>query len=207
MYVEGMMLATVLYQRGYFVLHASVVRMGSSCVAVLGSVGAGKSSTAAALYARGHAVVSDDNAAISLAGKEPMITPAFPFVKMFAGVAASLGYDPQTLQRMHSSQPKFVSDVSGSFPRSPVPLAQIYVLSRDMDQPIALLNAAETTIELVRNSVPTRWKVAGTAAHLRQCAALASRIPAYRVRTFTSLEELPVLAETIERHHMGAEDA
>jgi hypothetical protein len=204
MYVEGMMFATLLYQRGYFVLHASVVRIGDSCVAMLGHVGAGKSSTAAALYARGHAVVSDDNAAISFTGDVPMIRPAFPYVKMFSGVAASLGYHPGALHRMHSSQPKFASDVSAAFPRSPVRLAGIYVLSRDAAESVTSLNATETTIELVRNSVPTRWKLPGTADHLRQSTELARRIPAYRVRTFTRLEELPVLAETIERHAMGA---
>ncbi len=203
MYIEGMMFATLLYQRNYFVLHASVVRIGNSCVAILGHVGAGKSSTAAAMYARGHAVVSDDNAAIRFASDQPMITPAFPYVKMFAGIAESLGYRPDALQRMHSSQPKFVSHVSGSFPRSPVPLARIYVLSRDAEG-LTPLDPMQTTIELVRNSVPTRWNISGTADHLRQCAALARRVPAFRVRTFTTLEELPILAETIEQHHLGA---
>jgi len=204
LYVEGMMFATLLYQRNYFVLHASVIRIGDSCVAILGHVGAGKSSTAAALYARGHAVVSDDNAAISLAGQVPMITPAFPYVKVFAGIAESLGYRSEALQRMHSSQPKFASNVSESFPRGPVPLAGIYLLSRDAAEPVAPLNATETTIELIRNSVPTRWNLPGTPDHLQQSTALASRVPAFRVRTFTTLEELPVLAQTIERHHQGA---
>jgi hypothetical protein len=156
------------------------------------------------LYARGHAVVSDDNAAISLGRKEPMVMPAFPYVKIFGGVAASLGHRPDALQRMHSSQPKFVTNVSAAFPSSPTPLARIYVLSRGADMPLAPLSALETTMELVRNSVPTRWNLPGTADHLRQCGSLAHRIPAFRVRTFTTLEQLPVLAETIERHHMGA---
>ena len=204
MYVEGMMMATLLFQRGHFVLHASVVRIGDSAAALLGHVGAGKSSSAAALHARGHAVVTDDNAAITFTPDSQLVTPAFPYVKVFPAIAAALGYDGHSLTRMHPSQPKFVSPVTSDFPTGPVPLTHIYVLTRDAAAPVAPLARAETIIELVRNSVPTRWKLAGGANHLQQCASLAARVPAYRVRTFSSLDELPVLAETIERHHSGA---
>jgi hypothetical protein len=66
------------------------------------------------------------------------------------------------------------------------------------------MSPAETIIELVRNSVPTRWKLAGGADHLQQCARLATCIPAFRIRTFNELTELPLLAQRIERHHQGA---
>lgn len=209
MYVEGMMMATLLYQRGHFVLHASVVHIGGSAAAVLGQVGAGKSSTAAALHARGHAVVTDDNAAISFAPEAPMpmVTPAFPYVKVFPAIAAALGYPVESLKRMHPSQPKFVSSVAGDFPVSEVPLARIYVLTRNAEQAILPLSRAQTIIELVRNSVPTRWKLAGGANHLQSCASLAGRIPAFQIRTFNDLNELPRLAERIELHHTGAPDA
>src|SRR5262249_13269634 len=75
LYVEGMMMATLLFQRGHLVLHASVALLNTRGVGFMGSVGAGKSSTVAALHARGHAVVSDDNAALDLSGREPMVTP------------------------------------------------------------------------------------------------------------------------------------
>jgi len=203
MYVEGMMMATLLFQRGCFVLHASVVRIGESCAAFLGHVGAGKSSTAAALHARGHGVVTDDNAALSLTSTAALVTPSFPYVKVFPAIAASLGYSEQALSRMHSSQPKFVSRVDAAFPAGTLPLGRIYVLARDAEQPIASLAPGETIIELIRNSVPTRWKLNGGGEHLKQCAALAALIPAFRIRTFNQLDELPLLAEFIERHHTG----
>lgn len=198
MYVEGMMMATLLFQRGFFVLHASVVQMGGACVAFLGHVGAGKSTTAAALHARGHAVVTDDNAAIDLSLAKPEVTPAFPYVKVFPAIAACLGFAPESLSPMHASQPKCVRQVDDAFPERPVPLKRIYVLTRDTDLPIAPISRAEATIELVRNSVPTRWKLAGGAAHLQQCAQLAARIPSYRVKTFTELSEIPDLVARIE---------
>src|SRR4051812_43448095 len=160
MYVEGMMMATLLHQRGHFVLHASVVRIGPTAAALLGHVGAGKSSSAAALHARGHAVVTDDNAAISFTPDQTLVTPAFPFLKIFPAIAEAIGCDEASLTRMHYSQPKYVSPVNHDFPRTPVPLSRIYILTRDMDEPIVPVSRAETIIELVRNSVPTRWKLA-----------------------------------------------
>ena len=200
MYIEGMMIATLLYQRGFFVLHSSVVHLGNFAAAFLGHVGAGKSSTAAALHARGHAVVTDDNAAINLKPEKPEVTPAFPFVKVFPSIAESLGFARDSLTRMHASQPKSVRDVSALFPERPLPLDRIYVLTREPVDGIKRVPSHEAIIELVRNSVPTRWKLAGGADHLRACAALASRVPVYRIRTFDTLPEIPELASRIEQH-------
>ena len=200
LYVEGMMMASLLHQRGYFVLHASVVQIGDHAVAFLGHIGAGKSSTAAALHIRGHAVVTDDNAAIDLSLAHLTVLPAFPTVKVFPKIATSLGYSEDSLEEMHSSQPKKARSVSRSFPRQPVPLKHIYVLTRGASDDFVPLNRADYLIEMIRNSVPTRWGQNGDADHLRQCARMATLIPAYRVRTFDTLEQLPELARRIEEH-------
>lgn len=200
LYVEGMMMASVLQQRGYFVLHASVVQVRDYAVAFLGHIGAGKSSTAAALHMRGHAVVTDDNAAIDLSAPDLPVLPAFPTVKVFPKIATSLGYAEDSLQEMHSSQPKKARSVSRAFPDAPVPLKRLYVLTRDAEQHFAPLSRGEHTLEMIRNSVPTRWGQTGDANHLQQCARISSLIPAWRVRTFDTLEELPELARRIEEH-------
>jgi hypothetical protein len=195
-----MMMASVLQQRGYFVLHASVVQIKDYAVAFLGHIGAGKSSTAAALHMRGHSVVTDDNAAIDLSSPALPVLPAFPTVKIFPKIAESLGYDEASLQEMHSSQPKKARSVQRAFPTAAVPLRRIYVLTRDAESEFTPLSRAEYTLEMIRNSVPTRWGQKADASHLRQCARMSSLIPAWRVRTFNTLEELPTLARRIEEH-------
>jgi hypothetical protein len=210
MYVEGMMMACLLHQRGFFVLHASVVQFADYCVAFLGHVGAGKSSMAAALHARGHAVVTDDNAAMDVSSHAPLVTPAFPFVKVFPEIAISLGYEDQSLTVMHSSQIKRSRSVSRAFPQHPLPLRRIYVLTRDGSAGMARLSRPEATLELIRNSVPTRWRQPGDATHLQHCGRFGSLIPAWRVRTFDTLSGLPELARHIEEHdqsvrHSGSE--
>jgi hypothetical protein len=201
LYVEGMMMACLLQQRGFFVLHASVVQMADYAVAFLGHVGAGKSSMAAALHARGHAVVTDDNAAVDLAAPEPAVTPAFPSLKIYPDIATSLGYESSSLRVMHASQPKQSRSVSLAFPESPLPLRRIYILTReDNVNGMVRLSSTESMIELIRNSAPTRWRQPGDARHLMQCGRLGKLIPAWRVRSFDTLAQLPELARLIEQH-------
>ncbi len=207
LYVEGMMMACLLHQRGFFVLHASVVRIGEHAIAFLGHVGAGKSSLAAAFHMLGHSVAADDNAAIELGETGTLVTPAFPSVKIFPAVGEALGFDAHSLREMHASQLKRARPVSRGFSAKPIPLERIYVLDREAPEGIARLSGVESTLELIRNSVPTRWRQRGDAAHLMRCGDLSRRIPTWRVRTFHTLQEIPDLARRIEEHdfeHLAA---
>ena len=56
----GCVLGVLLHQRGLFTLHASAVSVGGAAVAFIGAKHAGKSTMAAALHARGHAMLADD---------------------------------------------------------------------------------------------------------------------------------------------------
>ena len=201
LYVQGMMLATAMQQRGFFVLHASVVRVGGRAIAFMGPVGAGKSTFASALRARGHSILADDNAAIDLAAPAPEVLPAFPNLKIYPKVAESLGYRRLTLRPMHSSQVKEAQNVTSGFCPTPLPLSCVYLLDREADGSISSpLSPVQTIIELVRHSVPTRWAVASNGRHLQMCGQLAKTVPIFPVRTFSSLDEIPRIAETIEEH-------
>lgn len=200
LYVEGMMMACLLQQRGFYVLHASVVQVGDHAVAFLGHVGAGKSTMAAALHFRGHPVVTDDNAAVDMSAPQPMVIPAFPSVKLLPAIAASLGCEERSLRVMHSSQRKRARSVSRNFPLHPVPLDRLYVLDRAADDEIVRLTPGQSILELIRNSVPTRWRQPGDAAHLMQCGQLSRRLPVWKVRSFDTLEAIPDLARRIEEH-------
>ena len=204
LYVEGMVMAMVLYQRGACVLHASVVEINGYAIAFLGHVGAGKSSLAAALYLRGHRVLSDDNAAVRVVAGTPAVVPGYPFVKLFPKIAAMLCFDSNQLHPLHRKQEKLAGGVANGFLDSPLPLQAICILGRDHSPEITKISTLEATIHLVRNSVPTRWGEAAGSRHLKQCADLAMRTPVFAVRTFAELSELPNLATQVERHAAGA---
>lgn len=200
LYVEGMLLAMLLHQRGMCVLHASVIEIDGQSIALMGHVGAGKSSLAGALYARGHRVVSDDNAAIQISNGSVAVAPAYPYVKLFPAIAEALGFQNGAVRMLHSSQNKIAGVVTRRFASGPSSLNSIYVLGRDHDPVVKRLTPLEATVELIRNAVPTRWGHAGDAGQLQRCGSVARQVPVYKIRTFSALEELPEVAAALERH-------
>jgi hypothetical protein len=200
LYVQGMMMALVLHQRGMCVLHASVIEVDGAALAILGPVGFGKSSIAAALYARGNRVLADDNAATDLGGASPMIRTAFPSLKLFPAIASALGFRNGALTALHASEAKIAGAVPKGFIERSLPLRGLYFLSRDCDAEITPLPPLKAAMELIRNSVPTRWGFPGDKQQLQECGLLANRVPSFKLRTFSDLASLPILAEMLENH-------
>src|SRR5581483_1418909 len=153
LYVQGMLLAMILHQRGMCVLHASVVELDGQAIAIMGHVGAGKSSVAGALYAAGHRVLSDDNAAIQISDGLPSVIPAYPFVKLFPAVASMLGFHNGSLRQLHASQSKMAGSVRNGFTTTPSRLSRIYILGRDHEPVVRRLSTLAATVELIRNAV------------------------------------------------------
>ncbi len=203
LYIQGMILAAVLHQRRYFVLHSSVVNVGGHAIAFIGQVGAGKSSLAAAFHSAGYGMVADDNAAIRLDEACLHVLPAFPTLKVYPEIAASLGYDSGAMVKLHHSQIKRAQPVANGFPTGPLPLTCIFALDRETPPGIQKLTLVESITEMIRHSVPTRWGVSGNAQHLKSCAQLAKSLPVYRIRTFSELSEIPRIVRQIEAHLGG----
>jgi len=201
LYVQGMMLAAVLYQRGLFVLHSSIVSREHGAIALVGPVGIGKSTLASGFHARGFSVVADDNAAIDVRTVPLTVQPAFPTLKIYPDVATALGYDAHSLTPMHRSQRKHAQTVRNGFAAQPVRLTAIYVLDREADPNIRSISTVDAVTEIIRHSVPTRWNVAGDAEHLKQCGLLASRIPIFRARSFSNLFDIQRVLDCIQAHH------
>ena len=84
-YLYGPVLGFVLRSRGRLALHASCVRIGDGAVLLAGPPGAGKSTTAAALAARGLSVLADDLTALDLDdhGDSPLAWPSFDHLRLW----------------------------------------------------------------------------------------------------------------------------
>src|SRR5689334_9586394 len=80
----------LLHQRGFLVIHGSVVERAGAAIAFLGKNGWGKSTIAAALHGKGYNLVTDDVAAIRLTGDGPTVIPGFPQVKLWPEAATLL---------------------------------------------------------------------------------------------------------------------
>ncbi|MGH9700627.1 MAG: HPr kinase/phosphorylase, partial [Candidatus Acidiferrales bacterium] len=82
-YLLGPVLGLVLRLRGTTCLHASAVEIHGRAVIFPGEEGAGKSTTAAALARRGHAVLSDDVVALAERDGIFLVLPAYPYLSLW----------------------------------------------------------------------------------------------------------------------------
>lgn len=207
LYLLGPALATLLQQRGLLVLHASAVAVNGSAVAFLGWPGGGKSTTAAALHTRGHAIISDDVTAIQLEPKAsigPAVLPGFPQLRLWSETAATLGYDVKLLPKINANFDKHELRLKNGFSKTPLPIKCVYVIAEGQAgqaHEIQRLEPREALVELIRHSYCARMlQETAPSDHLRQCASLANQITVSRLQRQRSLAALSDLASLIEEN-------
>jgi hypothetical protein len=201
--ILGPALALVLHQRGRFVLHASAVAVFGSAVAFLGGHGWGKSTTAAALYTRGHDMMTDDATAVHMDTDGPKIIPSFPQFKLWPEAVVALGEVPEALPLLHPDLPKRAQRLTQGFVQTPLPLTRLYVLDEGPALESTPLQSQEALQELMHHWYGARFgrqllQATGIAAHFRQCTRLASQVSIYRLQRPVCLAALPELARFVE---------
>jgi hypothetical protein len=203
LYIAEAIMTVLLYQRNMFVLHGSAVEIDGSAITFIGDSGSGKSSIAAALTARGHAILTDDVIAISFDSGAVNVQPGIPQLKLSAETAAALGLNVESLPPVHLQEEKYVYRNTLRFPRNPPPLKRIYVVdtSNDGDLPrITPIRPQEALVMLVRHSYGARTLQRGrkTESYFFQSAHLARQVPIFSLHRPTLLSQLPDLARFIE---------
>lgn len=201
LYLLGASLSVLLHQRKYLVLHASaVVTAGGGAVGFLGDKGAGKSTTAAALHARGNLLIADDIIAVSFEGQIPMAHPGIPHMKLWPEAAARVGAAPESLPLIHPDFEKRGRRTAEGFATEPAALKRMYVLTDGEEEGVEPLPPQQAVMELVRFTfVLALLQSTGTsAAHFHQAAALARAVPVCRLVRRRSLDALDELARFVE---------
>jgi hypothetical protein len=201
--ILGPALGLILHQRGFLVLHASVVARSGGAVAFLGKNGWGKSTIAASLHVKGYDLVADDVAAISIGPDGPSALPGFPQVKLWPEAAALLGETPERLPILHPDFDKRGWSAARGFTGEPRRLERIYVLAAGPAPAIEPLEPREACLELLSHWYGHRFGGGllhpGSAGHhLRQCVALAGRVPMHRLRRSGGPSTLLHLAELVD---------
>ncbi|WP_229254029.1 serine kinase [Dyadobacter sp. NIV53] len=124
-------LGLILFQRGYFLLHASSVQVGNEAWCFMGSPGAGKSTTAAAFVKMGCKLLSDDLTAIGFNNNgEPMVIPAYPQLKIWEKTVNGLQYDKSELQPVSEGVNKFSYQPKIGFTHEPIRLKEIFFYTK-----------------------------------------------------------------------------
>ena len=204
-YVVKAALAAVLLQRGKLILHASGAAIGGAGVAFVGASGMGKSTTSAALHARGHPVIADDLLGVDVrSAGGPMALPGFPQMLLLPESAAALGCDPGSLPRVSPDSDKFKFDAPQGFSLEPVPLRRVYALADAERDAIEPLDGREAVATLVAHTFGIfAFGQGATPAHFLLCAELVKRVRVRRLARARQLDRLTELTRLVEEDLAG----
>lgn len=128
-FLLGTVLGILCGRRGLLPLHASCVRVGDRAVALAGRSGIGKSTLAATLLRRGHALLADDVTVVDTAAPDgPRVLPAVPRLKLWHDALTRLEIPAGGLERSHATLDKFHLPVGDAFCTEPLPLTAVFHL-------------------------------------------------------------------------------
>lgn len=211
-FLLGPVLASVLHQRGFLMLHASSVALRDprgewGAVGFLGHSGEGKSTITATMHARGHRVVADDYIAVPVADgasglAELLISPGFARLRLSPQSLQALGQEADALPLLHASQDRRVWPAEESFQASPVPLRRLYALRTGPDLRCEALPPSRAMVPLVQHAYCAGMlPLAESAENFRRCAALACCLPVRELQRPRDLALLHQAAALIEAEH------
>jgi len=136
-FLAGNVFGILLHQRNHIVLHASAIAVNGKAVLFCGASGAGKSTIAAALGARGYTLVTDDQAAITLdVGGTPIVHPDGRLLKLWTKSIAALALEARKGEAMRDRLEKFYVEPDHASTRA-MPVGAIYLLAEDRPPRVA----------------------------------------------------------------------
>ncbi len=198
----GRVMASLLWQRGWLPLHASGVIIGRKGVLFVAPSGTGKSTVAAALHARGHAVITDDVAPVAVHQGVCRVLPSWPRLRLTADTLGMLDASgtPQLLSARTLQIDKYNVALRQPRMQEPVPLHRIYFLESGTEmtiEPVAtpLAVASLNAQSFIRQR---RCDVDAALHHLKGCAAIAGAVRLSRITNVRGRLRLAELSTMIE---------
>jgi hypothetical protein len=202
-YLLGPILGRILRLRGVTCLHASAVAFGEKAVAFVGSEGAGKSTTAAALALRGHAVLSDDVVALAERDGSFFVHPAYPYLCLWPESVQSIYGAADALPRFSANYEKRCLSLGKKelrFAERALPLAAIYILGARRGDPAPLMQAIapqEAFLSLVANTFATN--ILDRVMRAKEFETLGRLVPSVTIRQLWAHQDTSRLQELCAR--------
>lgn len=202
LFILGAGLGVLLQQRGLLVLHGSGVVVNDSALGFVGAKGWGKSTTAMALYQRGHPLISDELLAIRFDDDVAMIVPGPSPLKIWGDALTSMAIDRQVSTPVRPGVDKFYVEVSNIAGQSRK-LDRLYLLDRGDDLGIEPVPLSEAFFSLAPHVYACRFGtrfLQSTSASItfRQLNSLLRSTPVFRLRRERDLAQLEDIAKLIE---------
>jgi hypothetical protein len=205
-YILGSGMGALCLQNGLLPLHASAVTVGSAAIAFAGVSGAGKSTMAAAMIARGFARLTDDLSIVRRRADGGIeVYPGPPVMKLSPESAAALGVDIERAQpeSRHHRKQRFNAEASTT-PNRPERLAAIYFLALNDGPEVSIepLSGVHAVAAINREIYRRGWlaPMGLLEARLQDIVALASGTPCFRLRRPHRFDLLPTVVETVLQH-------
>ena len=197
LFAQVLPLAAALQGRDLF--HASAVVLDGAAIAFTGSSGAGKSSIAAHLVARGAALVTDDVLALDSAGETVIVHPG-------AGLA---GIDARELSAMSAAGRARLGAQLGVADKpylavtvvdEPLPLRALYFITPGHGVETTIETGSEMTPRLLGSGFIAYLRLPGhLLEHLDVCARIARTVPTFEV-SIPVRTGAPDVARAVETH-------
>ena len=212
-YLFGVLMATLLRQRGFLVLHACSVARDGKAVAFAGESGWGKSTLAEYFCQRGYTLLTDDVLALdarrgdtasdseytSSAG--PHVIPGYPQIRLRAEAGRHLRSDFDDLPVVNDENLKRYT-TPATFPIQPVPLRQLYLLDPGYTketcvEPVEKRNALLRLINHTRATNLVKAPAFQTRL-LKQCERVVHQVPTQRLHRARDLDRLDEIFHLVE---------
>ena len=194
-------LTALLQQRGVATLHAAAVRTPAGAALLLGRSGDGKSSLAAALVERGHALVADDVAAVVLNGARATVLPGCATLRLWKHTLDRMRVAHRARSRVRGTLEKFWVPA----PRvcdEPLPVSAAFVLTSHNRPDIRVESLPPSAAFRMLTAHAHRRRVMDAMgqrpAHFRAATAIARDVPVTRVTRPVHPFLLDELADRVE---------
>ncbi|HXU31761.1 MAG TPA: hypothetical protein VN851_14400 [Thermoanaerobaculia bacterium] len=204
-YLLGIVFGLWLELSGSLCLHASAVNPPSCAIGFLGFNRAGKSTLAASFLGANVPFLTDDVLSLDLDERgRVMAQPGFPQMRLWPASAHELVRNSHQLEPVHPDFDKRRVPVGGrghgAFHDSAVELGALFLPVREGSAiELSRVSPSEAMIELVRHSFLGALGEAavGVARRFERIAAVAARVPIFRLSYPDGLKQLPRVREAI----------
>jgi len=194
--VVGPGLGILLHRRGMLVLHGAAIDVGGRAVVLLGEKGAGKSTTAAALIARGHRLLTDDLVALMPGASAPTILPGPKQMKLWPEAVEAIGLDATVTPFFDGLAKGIWAEAPTT--ASPTPLAMVAVLEWGEPEWTPLDGSTAFGALFGHVYAPRFLGAAASASLMGPVRELASTVPVARVTRPRQLDAVADLVSQIE---------